>query len=144
MYSVLRVAFAYRGRVLIIAGLLTFAFVFLLSLLPPKPEAGFGIWDLFVFLFGFMGSLYLWTVDLSERRNLLWIQLPLPQRHIATARLLIPLLVQMGASVAAFVGILGLQLVKSQIDPMDACQLTLLVLHNQASFSEFQLCKPFH
>ncbi len=44
------------------------------------------------------------------------MQLPLPQRSLATARLLIPLLVQIVASIAAFGGLLGMQAIKHQID----------------------------
>lgn len=120
MLSVLRAFYAYRGRTVIAIGLLGFVFVFVLSLLPPRPGARHGLWYIYVLLFGFVGGIYCWTVDLSERRNLLWAQLPIPRRSLATGRLLVPLVVQLSISIAGFIGILAMQLVKGQADLMEA------------------------
>ncbi|MEM1177131.1 MAG: hypothetical protein AAGM22_02205 [Acidobacteriota bacterium] len=48
-------------------------------------------WGLLVFASGLALMLYVWVRDLQERRNLGWLQLPIPASILVTARLVTPL-----------------------------------------------------
>ncbi len=127
MRHLITAPFAYRGRPALAFALLALVACTVLSLLADSPRAALRIWRLYVLAIGLGTSIYLFSIDHFERRDLLWNTLPLNNRSIGIGRLTMPLIVQLTATLLAAVGMSILYLLAPLTSPsLDASLLTIL------------------
>ena len=116
MWTLIREQFQYRRRSLIFAAVLIVILGLGGTLALDDTEDAYEAFLAAVLLVAGAANLLHWAVDQQERRQLLWATLPIPRSQIGAARLVGPLLIQIGVLAFCLFGLLFGTLINGGFD----------------------------
>lgn len=125
MRHLITAPFRYRGRSALVVALLLLAACVFVCFHTERPQSILKLWRLYILGIGLCTSIYFFSVDHFERRDLLWSTLPVSIRQVGLGRLAVPLIVQLATTVVAALGMAVVALLVEQSPTVERLMLTL-------------------